>query len=192
VKSFWTAFLLIFVAELGDKTQFMTLALSSRYKALTVFIGIALGTMSVSLVSVLLGRVLGNFLPQNLMSILAGLIFIVFGILSLRQSKEEEITAATETSKNNQHLIWLTIACTFFIAELADKTMIATIALASRDDNYFAIWAGSTLGLLVSNSMAIGAGKALTKYVTGKAVPLIAATIYILAGLFALKQGLLG
>ncbi len=191
MKSFWTAFLLIFVAELGDKTQFMTLALSSRYKAITVLSGVALGTMLVSLVSVILGRVLGNVLPQNLMNILAGLIFIVFGILSLRQSKEEENTQP-ETIKNNQHLIWLTIACTFFIAELADKTMIATIAIASRDSNYFAVWAGSTLGLLASNSMAIVAGKALSKYVNGKAIHYIAATIYIIAGLFALKQGLIG
>ncbi len=78
------------------------------------------------------------------------------------------------------------------MAELADKTMIATIAIASRDSNYFAVWAGSTLGLIVSNSLAIVAGKALGKYVNGKAIHLITATIFILAGLLALKQGLIG
>jgi Ca2+/H+ antiporter, TMEM165/GDT1 family len=190
VKSFWTAFLLIFVAELGDKTQFMTLALSSRYKAVTVLTGVALGTMLVSLVSVVLGRILGNALPQNLMNIFAGLIFIIFGILSFKQSKEEE-DAQKDTLNNNQHLIWLSIAFTFFLAELADKTMIATIAIASQDSNYFAIWAGCTLGLITSNSLAIIAGKTLSKYVNGKAVHLIAAAIYILAGLLALKQGII-
>ncbi len=190
MKSFWTAFLLIFVAELGDKTQFMTLALSSRYKAVTVLLGVALGTMLVSMVSVMLGRVLGSVLPRNLMNIFAGLIFIIFGILSLKQSKDEE-KIQTDTLKNNQHLIWLSIAFTFFLAELADKTMIATIAIASRDSNYFAIWAGSTLGLLASNSLAIIVGKTLSKYVNGKAMHLIAATIYIIAGLLALRQGLI-
>jgi Ca2+/H+ antiporter, TMEM165/GDT1 family len=189
VKSFCTAFLLIFVAELGDKTQFMTLALSSRYKAVTVLTGVALGTMLVSLVSVVLGRILGNALPQNLMNIFAGLTFIIFGILSLKQSKEEE--AQKDTLNNNQHLIWLSIAFTFFLAELADKTMIATIAIASQDSNYFAIWAGCTLGLIASNSLAIIAGKTLSKYVNGKAVHLIAAAIYIFAGLLALKQGII-
>ncbi len=90
----------------------MTLALSSRYKAVTVLIGVALGTMLVSLVSVVLGRLLGNVLPQNLMNICAGLIFVVFGILSLKQSKTEE-ESQTEKLKNNEHLIWLSIAFTF-------------------------------------------------------------------------------
>ena len=90
MKSFWTAFLLIFVAELGDKTQFMTLALSSRYKLSTVLLGIMLGTMSISLVSVLVGELLGKALPNNIMNIIAGIIFLIFGLLALKQSKEEQ------------------------------------------------------------------------------------------------------
>lgn len=189
VKSFWTAFLLIFVAELGDKTQFMTLALSSRYKASTVLLGVSVGTMAISLVSVLLGSVLGKAFPTNLMNIIAGLIFIVFGLMSLRQYKEETVEA--ETYKKIHGYIWLTIATTFFIAELADKTMLATIAIASRDKNYFAVWLGSTLGLIASNCLAIIAGKALNKYLSGKVVHFTSAAIYILAGIFALRQGLI-
>jgi len=191
VKSFWTAFLLIFVAELGDKTQFMTLALSSRYKARIVLLGVTLGTMVVSLVSVALGGLLGKVIPHSLINILAGLIFIVFGLLSLKQSKE---VAAAETNKikNTHGLIWLTIAFTFFVAELGDKTMLATIAIASRDKNYFAVWLGSTLGLIVSNCLAIIAGKALNKYVTGQAIHYTAAAIYIGAGILAIWHGFIG
>lgn len=191
MKSFWTAFLLIFVAELGDKTQFMTLALSSRHSASIVLLGVSLGTMLVSLFSVALGRLIGNIIPAGLMNILAGLIFIFFGLSSLKQSKEEDDDAGN--SKNGkQHIIWLSIAITFFIAELADKTMIATVAIASRDTNYLAVWAGSSLGLIASNCLAIIAGKTIGKYLQGRSVHILAASIFIIAGIFALKQGLFG
>ncbi len=190
MKSFLAAFLLIFVAELGDKTQFMTLAMSSRYKATTVLLGVTVGTMAISLVSVLLGSVIGKALPANLMNILAGLIFIVFGIQALRQYKADEATDK-DTPKKIRGFVWLTIAITFFIAELADKTMLATIAIASRDKHYFAVWLGSTLGLVTSNALAIIAGKALSKYLTGKVIHYGSAAIYIIAGIFAIRQGLI-
>ncbi len=189
MKSFWTAFLLIFVAELGDKTQFMTLALSSRYKAFTILLGVTLGTMLVSLVSVALGGLLGNFLPHNLMNILAGLIFIVFGLLSLRQYNSKDSTEEEEKYKPAHRFVWLTIAFTFFLAELADKTMIATVAIASRDNNYFAVWLGSSLGLTASNCLAIIVGKTLNKYLTGKIIHLVSAAIFIVAGALAIWQG---
>lgn len=188
MKSFWTAFFLIFVAELGDKTQFMTLALSSRYPAAIVLLGVTLGTMLVSLVSVTLGEVLGHALPHTLMNILAGLAFIVFGLLSLIESQKEEKIEEKNITKGHRFL-WLTIALTFFVAELADKTMLATIAIASRDKNYFAIWLGSTLGLVASNCLAIVAGKAISKKLTGKAMHITAATIYIIAGALSIWHG---
>ncbi len=189
MKSFWTAFFLIFVAELGDKTQFMTLALSSRYPATIVLLGVTLGTMAVSLVSVALGEVLGHALPHTLMNVLAGLAFIVFGILSLRESQKEE--KIDEKKIENRHgFLWLTIAVTFFVAELADKTMLATVAIASRDKNYFAIWLGSTLGLVASNCLAIVAGKALSKKLTGKAMHITAGIIYMIAGALSIWHGI--
>ncbi len=189
MKSFWTAFLLIFVAELGDKTQFMTLALSSRYKAMTILVGVSLGTMLVSLVSVLLGRLLGNILPQNLMNIAAGIIFIIFGLQSLRHYNHPDENTAKENEKSTHRFAWLTIASTFFLAELADKTMIATIAIAGRDNNYFAVWLGATLGLIVSNCLALVVGRALDKYLTGKTIHLISAGIFIIAGALAIWHG---
>jgi putative Ca2+/H+ antiporter (TMEM165/GDT1 family) len=68
--------------------------------------------------------------------------------------------------------------------------MIATIAIASRDKNYFAVWLGATLGLMASNCLAIIAGKTLSKYLTGKVIALTTAAIYIIVGILALKQGL--
>ena len=146
--------------------------------------------MLVSLVSVALGQVLGNFLQKNWMDILAGLIFIIFGLLNLKHPQKEEADNS-ETIEKAEHWAWLSIAATFFIAELGDKTMLATLALASKDKNYLAIWAGSTFGLLLSNALAIIAGKTLSKYVNGRVVHFVSAAIYILAGLLSLQQGLM-
>lgn len=194
MKSFWTAFLLIFIAELGDKTQFMTLALSSRYQAGVVLLGITLGTMLVSAVSVSLGAVLGDILPHGPMNIAAGIAFIIFALLSLKQiitkdHTEEEAIKDVNEKVHPRHL-WLTIAFTFFIAELADKTMLATVAIASRDKNYVAVWLGSTLGLVVSNSLAIIAGKALSQKLSGRTMHIIAALTFLLAGALAIWNGI--
>ena len=67
--------------------------------------------------------------------------------------------------------------------------MLATIAIASRDKNYFAVWLGSTLGLVASNCLAIVAGKAISKKLTGKAMHITAATIYIIAGALSIWHG---
>jgi len=187
--------LLIFIAELGDKTQFMTLALSSRYRASVVLLGVTLGTMLVSLVSVSLGAVLGGVLPRALMNICAGIAFIVFALLSLKQvieadHTEEEAMKDIKQKVHHPRHLWLTIACTFFVAELADKTMLATVAIASRDKNYFAVWLGSTLGLIVSSVLAVIAGKALSQKLSGRTMHITAAVIFILAGVLAIWHGL--
>jgi putative Ca2+/H+ antiporter (TMEM165/GDT1 family) len=197
VKSFWTAFLLIFIAELGDKTQFMTLALSSRYKATVVLLGVTLGTMAVSLVSVALGAMLGGVLPRGPMSIGAGIILIVFALLSLKQAMEtskveEEANQDIENKIHHPRHLWVTIAVTFFVAELADKTMLATVAIASRDKNYLAVWLGSTMGLVASNCLAIIAGKALSQKLSGKAMHMTAAAIFTFAGVASIWQGISG
>lgn len=195
MKSFWTAFFLIFIAELGDKTQFMTLALSSRYRASVVLLGVTLGTMLVSFVSVSLGAVLGGVLPRGPMNIGAGIAFIIFALLSLKQvmeadhTEEEALKDINEKVHHPRHL-WLTIAFTFFITELADKTMLATVAIASRDKNYFAVWLGATLGLVVSSVLAIIAGKALSKKLSGRSMHITAAIIFLLAGVLSIWHGL--
>jgi Ca2+/H+ antiporter, TMEM165/GDT1 family len=196
VKSFWTAFLLIFIAELGDKTQFMTLALSSRYRAGLVLLGVTLGTMLVSLVSVSLGAVLGDMLPRGPMNIFAGVAFITFALISLKEgmaaknTEEEEANRDIAKKVHHPRHLWLTIAFTFFVAELADKTMLATVAIASRDKNYFAVWLGSTLGLVASSCLAIIVGKVLKQKLSARVMHITAAAIFFFAGTLSIWHGM--
>lgn len=187
------------MAEMGDKTQFMTLAMSARYSAVTVLSGVFIGTLLVSLISVLLGQTVGRLLPYFWINLLAGIAFIVFGLLALRGDGEEEaeeaapegepvVPGSTAKKKNNLNPI-MKVASAFFIAELGDKTMLATVAIAGREYQYFwQVWAGSTLGLVASNALGIVAGKALANKLSAKTMQYLIAAIYIVSGALALWE----
>lgn len=87
MTAFWIAFVVVFVAELGDKTQFMTLSFSTRFRWKTVILGVLVATVVISLISTLLGNVLGTALPFFWINLLAGLAFIAFGLWALRSEE---------------------------------------------------------------------------------------------------------
>ena len=123
------SFGVIFVAELGDKSQLMALTFATRFHAVPVLIGITIATALVHLVSVLVGGLLGATLPTRAITLVAGLAFIAFGLWTLRGDRltdEDERRAAQPA----RHVV-LTVGFVFFLAELGDKTMLATITLAT-------------------------------------------------------------
>jgi putative Ca2+/H+ antiporter (TMEM165/GDT1 family) len=142
VSSFFLSFGVIFVAELGDKSQLMAMAFAARYKALPVLIGISIATAVTHAMSVALGAVVGSRLPTDAIAIIAGIAFLIFAAWTLRGDAltEEEAEAAQKNTRNA--VIAASIA--FFLAELGDKTMLATITLAAKED-VFGTWLGSTL-----------------------------------------------
>ena len=158
MQAFWTSLAVIFVAELGDKSQLMAMTFATRFRALTVLTGITLATLLVHLVSVVFGRAVGDALPEGLISVIAGLAFLGFALWTLRGdelSEEEKSKAATVT---RNALIAVTVA--FFLSELGDKTMLATITLATQH-GWFGTWIGSTLGMVAADAVAILVGRYL-------------------------------
>jgi putative Ca2+/H+ antiporter (TMEM165/GDT1 family) len=152
------SFGVIFVAELGDKSQLMALTVATRFRAVPVLIGITIATALVHLVSVLVGGLLGATLPTRAIALVAGLAFIAFGLWTLRGDRltEEDERRAALPARN----VVLTVGFVFFLAELGDKTMLATITLATRE-GLFGTWLGSTLGMVVADALAIGVGRLL-------------------------------
>jgi putative Ca2+/H+ antiporter (TMEM165/GDT1 family) len=181
MHAFWIALFIVFVAEMGDKTQFMTLSFSTRYRAWTVMAGVFIATLAISLLSALLGEALGSALPLFWLNLLAGLLFIAFGLWTLRD--EKEATEKSETKPSFGPLV--TIAMTFFVAELGDRTMLATVLVASQQRNFIAVWLGSTLGLFLANALAVIVGKMLGKRLPEKALKYGTAIIFIASGLLA-------
>jgi putative Ca2+/H+ antiporter (TMEM165/GDT1 family) len=124
--SFAVATLLIALAELGDKTQILALALACRYKVWQVLVGILGATLAIHLLSTLAGQLIGDVIPKLWLSIATGVLFIGFGVWTLRGEGEE--TADAPAARFGPIV---TIAVAFFLAELGDKTQLMTISIAA-------------------------------------------------------------
>jgi putative Ca2+/H+ antiporter (TMEM165/GDT1 family) len=171
------SFGVIFVAELGDKSQLMALTFATRYRAVPVLIGITVATALVHGVSVLVGGALGATIPTRPITLVAGLAFVAFGIWTLRGDRltEEDEQRASRPARN----VMLTVGFVFFLAELGDKTMLATITLATRE-GLFGTWLGSTIGMIVADALAIGVGRMLGTRLPERAIRIGASVTFFI------------
>ena len=136
------------LAELRDKSQLMAMTFATRFRFWTVLAGITAATAVVHLISVALGVLVGVNLPTNLINLAAGGMFIGFGLWTLRgdtlsEDEEQRVTRATRPA-------FFAVAGAFFLAELGDKTMLATVTLATTE-GWFGVWVGSTLGMAMTS-----------------------------------------
>jgi putative Ca2+/H+ antiporter (TMEM165/GDT1 family) len=179
------SFGVIFVAELGDKSQLMALTFATRFKPLPVLIGITVATAVVHLASVAIGYGLGAALPTEWISLVAGLAFLGFGAWTLRGDTltEEEKRKAEKTSKS----AIVAVSVAFFLAELGDKTMLATITLATQY-GWFGTWLGSTVGMVAADALAILVGRMLGRRLPEKTIKYGAAVLFAICGLWLILE----
>jgi putative Ca2+/H+ antiporter (TMEM165/GDT1 family) len=182
------SFAVIFVAELGDKSQLMALTFATRFKPLPVLIGITVATAVVHAVSVAIGYGLGVTLPTGWISLVAGLAFLAFGAWTLRGDRltEQEKTKAERPTGS----AILAVGGAFFLAELGDKTMLATITLATQH-GWFGTWLGSTLGMVAADALAIGVGRLLGRHLPERAIRYGAATLFAIFGVWLLVEAVI-
>jgi putative Ca2+/H+ antiporter (TMEM165/GDT1 family) len=184
MTAFVLALFFVFIAELGDKTQLVALAFATRYRATVVMAGVTAATLLIHLFSVLIGEVLGLALPTFWIKILAGLAFIGFGIWTLRgDTLEDEDKMSTKSFGP-----FMTVAITFFLAEIGDKTMLATVTIASQQQSFIPVWLGSTLGMVVADGLAVVVGTVMGKRLPERLIQIIAALIFIGSGIFTLVE----
>ncbi len=177
LAAFLLSFGVIFVAELGDKSQLMALTFATRYPLVPVLIGITLATGLVHAFSVFVGAAVGAVIPGTLLNIIAALAFVGFGLWTLRGDEltdEDEARAARPA-----RYTVLAVGGTFFLAELGDKTMLATITLAA-DHSLFGIWLGSTIGMVAADGLAIIIGQQLGARLPERAVKIGASILFFL------------
>ena len=183
------SFGVIFVAELGDKSQLMALTFATRYKAVPVLIGITLATAIVHAVSVVIGAALGATLPTRPITVLAAIAFVAFGLWTLRGDR---LTAAEEErAARPTHHVVLTVGAVFFLAELGDKTMLATVTLATQE-GLFGTWLGSTLGMVVADALAIAVGRQLGTRLPERAIRIAAAVSFFAFAALLLVEAAVG
>jgi putative Ca2+/H+ antiporter (TMEM165/GDT1 family) len=187
VYAFWLSFGVIFVAELGDKSQLMALTLATRYRPWPILAGITVATAGVHAVSVVVGAAMGAAIPTDWITLIAGLAFLFFAAWTLRG---DELTDDDEESASRaRRSAFVTALVVFFLAELGDKTMLATITLATRE-GLFGTWAGSTLGMVAADALAIGLGALLGKRMPERAIRYGASALFVIFGVLLVVEAL--
>jgi Ca2+/H+ antiporter, TMEM165/GDT1 family len=178
----------IFVAELGDKSQLMAMTFAARYRFWTVLAGITAATALVHLASVGIGAIVGTNLDTSVVQLVAGLAFLAFAFWTIRGDEltEEESEKASRAPARSA---FVAVAVAFFLAELGDKTMLATITLATTG-GWFGTWIGSTLGMVAADALAIGVGAILGRSLPERVVRYGAAALFVLFGLLLIVEGL--
>lgn len=188
-EALWLSTAVIFVAELGDKSQLMAMTFATRYRARDVLIGITVATAVVHLASVGIGYAIGTSFEQyqGPIAIVAGVAFLAFAAWTLRGDELTEGEADKARSATGSALVAVGVA--FFLAELGDKTMLATITLAVRED-WFGTWIGSTIGMVAADALAIGVGAVLGRHLPEKAIRIGASVAFVIFGLVLIAEGL--
>lgn len=170
-------FILVLLAEMADKTQLMMMALTNRYKTRSVVMGMMLGVILISAFSVLAGNVIGNLIPMDAIKLCAAVLFLVFGMINLFPAKAENETTC------NLSMPILSIAFTFLLAELGDKTQLATVAMAAdHSEALLAVFLGAAAGLIVANLIGILVGKLILARLNENVVKIFASFIFFLFG----------
>lgn len=172
---------LVFVAELGDKSQLMSMTFATRYRARTVIIGAGIACTLTNLVSALVGNAIGDALPQQAVRIAGGVLFLVFAAWTLRHlaAGEEPKPPATGGAA------LFVVGTAFVLSELGDKTMLATMTLSTQH-HWMLIWFGSTVGMLISIVLAVFVGRALLQVLPIKAVHVVSALLFAGVGIWML------
>lgn len=179
---FFSSFLLIFLAEIADKTQLLILTLSRRYSLRTLLIGMSVAALALNALSFLAAIGLRASATRFDIRLIGALLFLLFGFRSLRS------TASTPAEGRTLSLSWLSVAFAFFIAELGDKTQLSTIALAAQSNEKAAVFCGSFMGLLTSNLFAITLGRFLFAHVKEETLQLLCAALFFGYGSWTLFQ----
>jgi len=193
MTAFIAAFVLVTVAEMADKTQLLTLSLACRYPARMVLIGVSLAIAILNLVAVVIGAVAGRFIPVSAVQIGAGVLFVAFGLWNLLAKDKPEKAEECEV-RSDKHVI-LAVAGAFLLAEIGDKTQLATISLGARFEGSLldsvGVWVGATLGMILANALAVMVGHAAGRRLPEKLMKRISGVLFIGFGIWTLVEALL-
>ena len=154
---FLKVFFTEFIAEMGDKTQLMLIALTSKYKLKDIIMGTAAAILVLNGLAVLAGGLVSEFIPEWLIKIVAAFAFLYFAASTLAGDEDEE---EEEGGKSKIKFAPLAVFCTFFVAELGDKTQLTAITFGANEGMgaAFIVWIGCSLGLFLADILGMLVG----------------------------------
>lgn len=179
-----TSFLLIFAAETGDKSQLVCMALAVRYRATPVALGAIAAFLLLNTLAVVFGAAIANWIPELFITVIVSLMFLIFGIQSLKEAGHaESLEGEDVTIKSQNHIFFSTMAL-MTLAELGDKTQLAVVGLSTRYEP-LAVWLGASLALAATSLMAVWAGRTILQRISLVLLHRISGILFIVLGLFA-------
>ena len=186
MESLLAALGLVFVAELGDKTQLVALGFGARHRLAPVLTGVVIAYMATNLLSVLVGGLLGATLPTRAIGLGGGVLFLGFAAWTLWKDEDDEDDEGAATSQGS---IVLSVATAMFVAELGDKTMLATATLAAQG-NPVLVWIGATIGIVLAGTLGVLLGRAFGARLPERATRIGSAVLFAVFGLVLIVTNL--
>ena len=186
---FWRVLLAEFIAEMGDKTQLMLIGLISKYKLRDIVFGTAAAILILNGIAVLAGGLVGALIPEWVIKLIAGVVFLLFAVTSLRKDSEDE----EETKENAISFAPFAVFLIFFVAELGDKTQLTAIAFGASEGLAagLIVWLACSIGLFAADMIGMLVGYLLKKRLPARALSILAAVIFAVYGVFLLREGVL-
>lgn len=183
MEAFFVSTAIVALAEMGDKTQLLALVLAARFrKTWPIVWGILVATVVNHALAGALGAWLTQMAGPDVMRWVLGLSFIAMAVWMLIPDKLDD----EGVSEQSHWGVFGTTVVAFFLAEMGDKTQIATVALAAKYQAYLWVVAGTTLGMMLANAPVVWLGDKLVKRVPIRMVHLVSAAIFLVLGLLAL------
>lgn len=187
----FTVFMTIFIAEMGDKTQLLLVAMAGKYKIPHILTGTWLATVILNILAVGVGAALSNYLDMRIIKLIAGAAFFWFALTALKSDDEEEEHRDMKHNFGPMFAIFIS----FFIGELGDKTQLSAITLAANYTNHSLmnavyVFLGCTLGLILADLLGLVAGVVLKSKIPSGILNIISFFIFAVFGILSTREAM--
>jgi putative Ca2+/H+ antiporter (TMEM165/GDT1 family) len=174
---------IVALAEMGDKTQLLALILAVRFrKPIPIVLGILVATLANHAMAGAVGAWVTTLLGPDVLRWVLGASFIAMALWMLIPDKMDD----EDTAQAPRFGVFGTTVLAFFLAEMGDTTQIATVMLAAQYNAFFAVVAGTTLGMMLANAPVVWLGERMTRLIPLRIVHIVSACVFLALGLFAL------
>jgi Ca2+/H+ antiporter, TMEM165/GDT1 family len=189
MEAFWASLSLVAVAEIGDKTQLLSFVLAARFRRqqVAIIMGILVATMANHLVAAYVGDWVAAWLVPEVLRWVLGLAFLGFAVWALVPDTLEDDAVGTPGRG-----AFVTATVLFFLAEMGDKTQLATVALGAQYASLLAVTAGTTMGMMIANVPAVLVGERLSQRFSLQNMRFVAAALFAIFGVLILIGSDLG